>query len=61
MRSTAAPEAWHRAGPIAIWDSPVAHTEEKRPHRLAMPRAALPARLSYFRLLAMVSPTLDAR
>ncbi len=35
--------------------------EEKRPHRLTMPREAMPARLSSFRLPAMASPPLDAR
>jgi hypothetical protein len=56
------PEAWHRSG-----TTPRAGTsrgrirEEKRPNRCTIPRDALPARLSYFRLLAMASPQLDAR
>jgi hypothetical protein len=35
--------------------------EAKRPNRLTIPREAMPARLSSFRLLAMASPPLDAR
>jgi hypothetical protein len=54
--STAAPEAWHRSGPLARLGTTRWRTrEEKRPHRLTMPRDEMPARLSSFRLLAMAS------
>ncbi len=55
--SRAAPEAWHRSGTLARSGTPRWRTrEEQRPHRLTMPRDALPARLSSLRLLAMASP-----
>jgi hypothetical protein len=57
QRSTAAPEAWHRAGTLSRAGPTRWRTRgEKRPHRLTMPREAMPARLSSFRLLAMASP-----
>src|SRR5207244_8287365 len=60
--STAAPEEWHRSGPLSRSGTTRWRTrEEKRPNRLIIPRDALPARLSSFRLLAMASPQLDAR
>src|SRR5712664_1035879 len=51
------PEALHRSGPLSRsgiirWRT----REEQRPNRLTMPRDALLARLSDFRLLAMASP-----
>ena len=62
QRSTAAPEALHRSGPLARsgttrWRA----REEQQPHRLTMPRDALPTRLSSFCLLAMASPPRDTR
>src|SRR6266852_8859817 len=39
--------------PLAIWDTRGRTREEQRPHRLTIPRDALPTRPSYFRLLAM--------
>ena len=62
QRSTAAPEALHRSGPLARsgttrWRA----REEQQPHRLTMPRDALPTRLSSFCLLAMASPPRDPR
>src|SRR6266568_2159697 len=42
--------------PLAIWDTRGRTREKKRPHRLTIPRDALPTRPSYFRLLAMASP-----
>ena len=62
QRSTAAPEALHRSGPLACsgttrWRA----QEEQQPHRLTMPRDALPTRLSSFCLLAMASPPRDTR
>jgi hypothetical protein len=55
--STAAPEAWHRSGPLSRSGTPRGRTrEKKRPNRLTIPRDALPTRPSYFRLLAMASP-----
>ena len=60
--STAAPEELHRSGTLSRSGTTRWRTrQEKRPHRLTMPREALPARLSSFRLLAMASPPLDAR
>jgi len=60
--STAAPEAWHRAGTLSRAGTPRWRTqEEQRLHRLPMPPDALPARLASFRLLAMASPPLEAR
>src|SRR6266705_409480 len=54
---TAAPEELHRSGTLSRSGTPRWRTrEEKRPNRLTMPRDALPARLSSFRLLAMASP-----
>ena len=54
--STAAPEALHRSGTRSRSGTIRWRTrEEKRPHRLTIPRDALPARLSSFRLLAMAS------
>src|SRR5439155_19121105 len=51
------PEALHRSGTLSRSGTPRWRTrEEKRPHRLIMPRDAMPARLSSFRLLAMASP-----
>jgi hypothetical protein len=62
QRSTAAPKAWHRSGPRARsgttrWRA----REEQQPHRLTMPRDALPTRLASFGLLAMASPPRDTR
>ena len=37
------------------------HTGGETTQSLQIPRDAVPARLSYFRLLAMASPQLDAR
>jgi hypothetical protein len=54
--STAAPEAWHRAGTLSRSRTPRWRPrEKKRPHRLTIPRDALPTRPSSFRLLAMAS------
>ena len=51
------PEALHRSGTLSRAGTPRWRTREgKRPHRLTMPREAMPARLSSFRLLAMASP-----
>jgi hypothetical protein len=51
------PEARHRSGPLSRSGTPRGRTrEKKRPHRLTMPRDALPTRPSSFRLLAMASP-----
>jgi hypothetical protein len=62
QRSTAAPEALHRSGPLARsgttrWRA----REEQQPNRLTIPRDALPTRLSSFCLLAMDSPPRDTR
>jgi hypothetical protein len=62
QRSTAAPEAWHRSGPLARsgttrWRA----RDEQQPNRLTMPRDALPTRLASFCLLAMASPPRDTR
>src|SRR5229473_3685931 len=55
--STADPEELHRSGTLSRSGTPRWRTrEEKRPNRLTIPRDAMPARLSYFRLLAMASP-----
>jgi len=55
--STADPEALHRSGTLSRSGTLQWRTrEEKRPNRLTIPRDAIPARLSYFRLLAMASP-----
>jgi hypothetical protein len=62
QRSTAAPEAWHRSGPLACSATTRWRVrEEQQPHRLTMPRDALPTRLSSFCLLAMASPPRDTR
>src|SRR6266699_3802553 len=54
--STADPEAWHRSGTLSRSGTPRWRTrEEKRPNRLTIPRDALLARLSSFRLLAIAS------
>ena len=52
----------HRSGPLAPsgttrWRA----REEQQPHRLTMPREALPTRLSSLCLLAMASPPRDTR
>jgi hypothetical protein len=54
--SMAAPEELHRSGTLSRsgilrWRT----REEQRSHHLAMPRDALPTRLSSFRLLAIAS------
>src|SRR6266436_4610539 len=66
--STADPEGWHRSGTLSRSGTTRWRTREekhfpsnfaggaKRPHRLIIPRDAMPARLSSFRLLAMASP-----
>ena len=55
--STADPEALRRSGTLSRSGTARWRTrEETRPHRLPLPREAMPARLSYFRLLAMASP-----
>src|SRR5215467_6238353 len=55
--STAAPEAWHRSGPLSRAGTPRWCTrEEQRPHRRTVPQDARPARLSSFRLLTMAFP-----
>jgi hypothetical protein len=55
--STADPEELHRSGTLSRLETTRWRTrEEKRPHRLIMPREAMPARLSSFCLLAMLSP-----
>src|SRR5713101_8147556 len=55
--STADPEELHRSGTLSRSGTTRWRTrEEKRPNRLTMPCDAMPARLSYFRLLAMASP-----
>ena len=62
QRSTAAPEALHRSGPLARSGTTRWRTrEEQQPHRLTMPRDALPTRLASFCLLAMASPPRDTR
>ena len=51
------PEAWHHSGTLSRSGTTRWRTqEEKRPNGLTMPRDALLARLSDFRLLAMASP-----
>jgi hypothetical protein len=62
QRSTAAPEALHRSGPrsrsgTTRWRA----REAQQPHRLTIPRDALPTRLASFCLLAMASPPRDTR
>ena len=60
--STAAPEAWHRSGTTPRAGTPRwPHTRGETTQALHMSRAAMPARLASFRLLAMASPPLDAR
>src|SRR5262252_71923 len=55
--SMAAPEAWHRSGTLARAGTTRWRTrEEKRPHRLTMPRDTMPACFSSCRLLALASP-----
>ena len=55
--SRADPEELHRSGTLSRSGTTRWRTrEEKRPNRLTIPRDAMPARLSYFRLLAMASP-----
>src|SRR5436190_23574221 len=55
--STADPKELHRSGTLSRSGTPRWRTrEEKRPNRLTIPRDAMPARLSSFRLLAMASP-----
>ena len=50
--STAAPEELHRSGTLSRSRTPRWRTrEKKRPHRLTMPRDALPTHPSSFRLL----------
>jgi hypothetical protein len=62
QRSTAAPEALHCSGPRARSGTTRWRTrEEQQPHRLTMPRDALPTRLASFCLLAMASPPRDTR
>ena len=62
QRSTAAPEVLHRSGPLARSGTTRWHArEEQQPHRLTMPRGALPTRLSSVCLLAMASPPRDTR
>jgi hypothetical protein len=54
---TAAPEKLHRSGTLSRSRTPRWRTrEKKRPHRLTIPRDALPTRPSSFRLLVMASP-----
>src|SRR4051794_34306267 len=56
------PEALHRSGTLSRSGTPRWRTrEEQRPHRLTIPRDALPTRLSSFCLLAMASPPRDTR
>jgi hypothetical protein len=55
--STAAPEAWNRAGTLSRSGTTRWRTrEEQRPNHLTMPRDAMLTRLSSFRPLAMASP-----
>src|SRR5215475_833813 len=55
--STADPEELHRSGTLSRSGTTRWRTrEEKRPHRLTIPRDAMLALLSSFRLLAMASP-----
>src|SRR2546430_5019136 len=55
--SAAAPEEVHRSGTLSRSGTPRWRTrEEQRPNRLTIPRDALLARLSSFRLLAIASP-----
>src|SRR5215468_4662209 len=55
--ATVTPEALHRGGTLSRSGTTRWRTrEEQRPHRLTMPRDALPTCLSSFRLLAMASP-----
>ena len=62
QRSTAAPEALHRSGPLARSGTTRCRArEEQQPNRLTLPRDALPTRLSSFCLLAMASPPRDTR
>src|SRR5215471_7939824 len=60
--STADPEEWHRSGTIPQAGTPRwPHTERETAQALHIPRDAVSAHLSSFRLLAMASPQLDAR
>ncbi len=60
--STAAPTAWYRSGTTPQAGTPQGpHTGGETTQSLYMPGDAVPARLSSFRLLAMVSPQLDTR
>jgi hypothetical protein len=60
--STAAPTAWHRSGTTPQAGTPQgAHTRGATTQALYIPGEAVPARLSSFRLLAMVSPPLETR
>jgi hypothetical protein len=57
--STAAPEELHRSGTTPRAGAPRwPHTGGETTQSLHIPRDAMPARRSYFRLLAMASPQL---
>jgi hypothetical protein len=57
QRSTAAPKALHRSGPLARSGTTRWRAQRKhQPHRLTMPREALPTRLASVCRLAMASP-----
>jgi hypothetical protein len=60
--SMADPEELHRSGSTPRAGTPQwPHMGGETTQSLQIPRAAMPARLSSFRLLAMASPQLDAR
>src|SRR5689334_14311987 len=60
--STPDPKEVHRSGITPRAGTPRwLHLGGERNQALHLPRAAMPARLCYFRLLAMASPHLDAR
>src|SRR5215471_5958226 len=62
LASTAAPEALYLSGTTPRAGTPRwPHTGGETPQALHMPRDAMHARRSSFRLLAVASPHLDAR
>src|SRR5262252_11125721 len=60
--STTAPVVWRRSGTTPRRGTPRwPHVGGETPQSLYIPRDTMPVRPSYFRLLAMASPHLDAR